>query len=112
MYRLQCIGSTVERFRFGWNSYKSSQRLVLAGGTPKQNYFHENLLRDNHYGLIEDCEKRIIDKIDPSDPTVLNILGCGSIKHWHCLVLKWVKMFKNLLRFMLHMQLYLPFINI
>ena len=29
-----------ERFRFRWINYKSCQRFTLAGGTPKQKYFH------------------------------------------------------------------------
>ena len=41
------MGSVVERFRFRWIIYKSSQRLALAGGTLKQKYFYKNFLRDN-----------------------------------------------------------------
>ena len=66
---LQYVGSTVDRFRLRWNNYKCSQRIASEGGTPKQNYFHQHFLRENHHGLLKDCEIRLIDKTDPSDPT-------------------------------------------
>ena len=67
---LQHVGSTVDRFHLRWNNYKYSERIASEGGTPKQNYFHQQFLSENHHGLLEDCEIiRLIDKTDPSDPT-------------------------------------------
>ena len=37
-------------------------------GTPKQNYFRQHFLSENHHGLLEHCEIRLIDKTNPSDP--------------------------------------------
>ena len=64
---LQYVGSTVDRFRPKWNNYKCSQRIASEGGTPKQNYICYYFLSENHHGLLEDCEIRLIDKTDPSD---------------------------------------------
>ena len=36
---LQYFGSTVDRFRLRWKSYKCSHRVALEGGTLRQNYF-------------------------------------------------------------------------
>ena len=43
--------------------------IASEGGTPKQNYFHQDFLSQNHHGLPEDSKIRVIDKTDPSDPT-------------------------------------------
>ena len=37
-------------------------------GNPKQNYFHQQYLSENHHGLLEDCEIRLIDITNPPDP--------------------------------------------
>ena len=37
-------------------------------GTPKQNYFHQHFLSENHHGLLEHCEIRLKDKTNGSDP--------------------------------------------
>ena len=66
---LRVCWATVNRFRLRWNNYKCSQRTASEGGTPKQNYFHQHFLSENHHGLLEDCEIRLIDKTDPSHPT-------------------------------------------
>ena len=60
VYGLKYIGSTVDRFCLRWNNYKCSQRIASGGGTLKQNYFHQHFLRENHYGLLEDCEIPLI----------------------------------------------------
>ena len=62
---LEYVGLTVDRFRLRWNNYKCSQRIASEDGTPKQNYFHQYFLRENHRGLLEDCETQT----DPSDRT-------------------------------------------
>ena len=67
--RLQYVGSTVDRFRLRWNNYKCSQRGALQGGAPKQNYFHQHFLSEDHHRLLEDCEIILIDKTDFSDST-------------------------------------------
>ena len=66
---LQYVGSTVDRFHLRWNNYKCSQRVALEGGTPRQNYFHQHFLSEDHHGLLEDCEISPIDKTDSSDHT-------------------------------------------
>ena len=58
---LQYVGSSVDRFCLRWNNYKCSHRVTLEGGTPKQIYFHQHFLSEDHQGLLEDCE--IIYKI-------------------------------------------------
>ena len=37
-------------------------------GTHKLNYFHQHL-NENYHRLLEDCEIRLTDKTDLSDPT-------------------------------------------
>ena len=66
---IQYVGSTVDRFRFRWNNYKSCQRNAEGGGNPNQNDFHQHFLSEGHNGLISNCEITLIDKTDPSDPT-------------------------------------------
>ena len=66
---LQYVGSTFERFRLRWNNYRFPQRVALEGGTPKQNYFNQHFLSEDHHGLLEDCKTTQIDKTDSSDPS-------------------------------------------
>ena len=77
---LQYVGSTVDRFRLRWNNYKCLQRIASKGGISKQNYFHQHFLSENHHGLLEDCEIRLIDKTDPSDPTRREFLSMRKLK--------------------------------
>ena len=77
---LQYTESTVDRFRLRWNNYKYLQRIASEGGTPKQNYFHQHFLRENDHGLLEDCEIRLIDKTDPSDPTRREFFSMRKLK--------------------------------
>ena len=65
----QYVGSTMERFRFRWNNYKSCQRKVERGKEYLQRYIHEHFLSEEHNGLINDVEIIFIDKTDPLDPT-------------------------------------------
>ena len=60
--------STIDRCRLRWDNYKCSQRIA-PGGIPKQNYFHKHFPSENHHELLEDCEIRLIDKTNSSDPT-------------------------------------------
>ena len=66
---IQYVGSTVDKFRLRWNSYKSCQRDAASGGTPNQNYFDQHFLSEGHNELEHDCEIIFIDKTDPSDLT-------------------------------------------
>ena len=58
------LGSTVDRF-----CLRCSHRVVLEGGTPKQNYFHQHFLSEEHNGLLENCGITFIDKTDSTEPT-------------------------------------------
>ena len=69
MCGLEHVGSTVDRFCFKWNNYKCPQRVALKDGTPKQNYFHQDFLSEDHHRLLEDCKITLIGKTDSSDPT-------------------------------------------
>ena len=69
VYGLQYVGATVDRFRLRWNNYKCSEKVALEGGTPKQNYFHQHFLSEDHHGLLEDYKITLIDQTDSSDPT-------------------------------------------
>ena len=66
---IQYVRSTVDRFRLRWNNYKCPHRVALECGTPKQNYFHQHFLSEDHHVLPEDCEITLIDKIASSVPT-------------------------------------------
>ena len=46
---LQCVGSTVDRFHLRCNNYKCSQRIASKSGTPKQDYFNQHFLGENHH---------------------------------------------------------------
>ena len=65
----QYMGSTAERFRFGWNNCKSRQRKAQRGEDCMQKCFHDYFLSDSHNGLINDVEIVFVDKTDSSDPT-------------------------------------------
>ena len=51
---IQHVVSTVDRFRFRWNNYKSYQSNAADGGTPNQNFLHEHFLSDGHNWLMND----------------------------------------------------------
>ena len=57
-----------------------SHRIASEVGTSKKNYFHQHFLSENHHGLLEDCEIRLIDKTDPSDPTRREFLSMRKLK--------------------------------
>ena len=58
---LQYVSSAINRVRLRWNNYKSSHRVGLEGGAPKQNYIHQNFLSEDH-GLPEDYEITFSEK--------------------------------------------------
>ena len=66
---IQCVDSTVDRFRLRWNNCKSCQRNAADRRTLNQNYFHQLFLSDGHNELMNDCEIILIDETDSSDPT-------------------------------------------
>ena len=55
-------------------------KIASKGDTPKQNYFHQHFLCENHHGLLEDCEIRLIVRTDPSDPTKRDFFWMQKIK--------------------------------
>ena len=77
---LHYVGLTVDRFRLKWNNYKCSQKIASEGGTPKQNYYYQHFLGKSHSGLLKDCEIKLIDKSDPSDPTSRDFLWMRKLK--------------------------------
>ena len=52
----------------------------MEGGTPRQNYFHQHVLSEDHHGLHEDCEIILIDKTDSSDPTRRELFWMYELK--------------------------------
>ena len=66
---VQYVGQTTDKFRFRWNNYKSCQRKAARGEECPQLALHKHFLGEGHNGLESDCEIRLIDKSDPSDPT-------------------------------------------
>ena len=61
---LQCEGSTNDRFRLRWNSYKHNDRKA------QQREEHMQLeLFEEYNGFLQDCSMTLIDKTDGSDPT-------------------------------------------
>ena len=66
---IQYVSSTVDRFWFKRNNFKSCQRNLADGETPSQNYFQQHFLSEGQNGLKYDCEIIFINKMDPSDPT-------------------------------------------
>ena len=77
---LQYVGSTVDRFSLRGKNYKCSQRVALEGGTLKQNYFHQHFFGKDRYGLLEDCEITLFDKLDSSDSTRTEFFWMYDVK--------------------------------
>ena len=67
--------------------YKCSQSIASEGGIPKQIYFHQHFLSENHHGLLEDCEISLINKTDLSDPIRREFLWIRKLKTLAPLVL-------------------------
>ena len=80
MCGLQHVRSTVDRFRLRWNTYKCCDRVALEAGTPKQNYFHQHFLSEDHHKLLEYCETMLIDKTDSSDPARRDLFWMHELK--------------------------------
>ena len=65
----ECGLQYVDRFRLRSNNYKCYHRVALEGVTPKQKYFYQQMLSEDHHRLLEDFEIWLIDNTDSSDPT-------------------------------------------
>ena len=86
---IQYVGSTVDRFRFRWNNYKSCQRDAADVGTPNPNYFHQHFLIDGHHELMNDYEIIFIVKTDFSDSTRREFIWMRVHKpHWILILMK------------------------
>ena len=77
---LQYVGSKVDRFSPRWKNYQCWQRIASEGCTPKQIYFHEHFLNENHHGLLEYCELKLTDETDPSAPTKREFFWMWKLK--------------------------------
>ena len=68
-----------------WNDNKCSQRVALKGGNPKQNYYHQRFLSEDHHGLLENCKITMIDKTVFSDPNrseFYRMYGLKLLRRW------------------------------
>ena len=54
--------------------------IASEGGTPKQNYFHQDFLSQNHHGLPEDSKIRVIDKLIPLIQLEESFSRCENLK--------------------------------
>ena len=66
---LQYVGSTIDKFRLGWNNYKENNRKAKGGKEHMQPLVFEYFSSNNHTGFLDDCSITLIDKTDGSDPT-------------------------------------------
>ena len=51
------------------NNYKLCYRKAFKGVEVSQMYLHEHFLRNDHSGLLEDVDIKLIDKTDGARPT-------------------------------------------
>ena len=61
----QCVGHTVDEFRFRWNNYKSNCRKHQRGETCMQQHLYEHFCNSSHNWPVS---VTFTDKTDPSDP--------------------------------------------
>jgi hypothetical protein len=71
----QYVGQTTDKFRFRWNNYKSCQRKAMSNKAHTQAFFHWHFLGEKHNALMNDCDIVIIDKTNPAEPTIREIIG-------------------------------------
>ena len=50
----QCMGQTVDEFRFSWNNYETNCRAHQHGETCMQQHLYENFCSSNHNCFISD----------------------------------------------------------
>ena len=67
--RLQHVGSTTDKFRVRWNSYKENNRKAKIREEHMQPLVSEHFSSNDHNGFLEDCNITIIDKTDGTVPT-------------------------------------------
>ena len=77
IYLLSCkvcgihyVGSTINKFRFCWNSSKENDRKALRGEEHMQAELFEHFATDNNKCFFNDCSITLIDKTDGSDHTI------------------------------------------
>ena len=63
----QCVGQTVDKFRFRWNNYKSNYRKHQREETCMQQHLYEHFWSSNHHCFISDVSVTFTDKNDPSE---------------------------------------------
>ena len=80
MCGLQYVEPTVDRFCLRWNNCKCSHGFALGSVTPKQNYFDQYFLSEDHHRLLEDRTTTFINKTDSSDPTRTEIYWICELK--------------------------------
>ena len=70
-YGKEYTGKTTDRLRYRGNNYKMEARKAENGDMEmlKKKVFKSNFLQDDHQGLLEDVEIRLIDKTQGSDTT-------------------------------------------
>ena len=76
IYLLSCIicglqyeGSTTDRFRLRWNSYKDNDRKAQQGEEHMQLELFEHFHLEEYNGFLQDCSMTLIDKTGDSDLT-------------------------------------------
>ena len=70
----ECTGKTTDRFRYRWNNYKMEARKAEKGdmeNVKKKKFLQSHFLQDDHQGLLEDVEVRLIDKTQGSEARIL-----------------------------------------
>ena len=65
---IQYVGQTTDQFRKRWNNYKQCARKAADNKPHMQAHFHSHFLSEGHSGFEVDCDIRLIDKTDSSDP--------------------------------------------
>ena len=77
---IQYVGQTTDKFRYRWNNYKSCQRKASRGMEVPQMHLHKHFLSQNHNGLVNDVEIKLIDKTDGAEPTIREEYWINKLK--------------------------------
>ena len=75
----QCVGQTVEEFRYRWNNYKNNGPNYQEYGTCTQQHLFEHFSEEGHHSFLEDVSITLIDKTDPSNPLQRE-------NYWRCIL--------------------------
>ena len=65
---IQCVGKTVDDFRYRWDNYKNSSRNDDCNEPCIQRHLYEHYSSVGHCGFLEHVSITLIDNTDPSDP--------------------------------------------